>query len=91
MVEDITVQKAILSTGKVDTIISEPIGVMLLHERMVSLQSSSTGTKLNSRWKASCWPEIGSSSRAVSCYLRPGTSTFAHSQMRPSITRRRQR
>nr|ADE10057.1 AdoMet-MTases [Tremella fuciformis] len=35
MVEDPAVQKAVLRTGKVDTIISEPIGVMLLHERMV--------------------------------------------------------
>jgi len=35
MVEDEDVQKEILKVGKVDTIISEPIGVMLLHERMV--------------------------------------------------------
>ncbi|WOO80677.1 Histone-arginine methyltransferase CARMER [Vanrija pseudolonga] len=35
MVEDKKVQADVLSTGKVDTIVSEPIGVMLLHERMV--------------------------------------------------------
>jgi len=37
MVEDPNVQKEVLRTGKVDTIISEPIGVMLFHERMVYL------------------------------------------------------
>lgn len=36
MVENARVQEEVLRTGKVDTIISEPIGVMLLHERMVS-------------------------------------------------------
>ncbi|KAK4690036.1 type I protein arginine methyltransferase, partial [Tremellales sp. Uapishka_1] len=35
MVEDESVQKQVLLSGKVDTIVSEPIGVMLLHERMV--------------------------------------------------------
>jgi histone-arginine methyltransferase CARM1 len=35
MVEDDNAQEAVLRMGKVDTIISEPIGVMLLHERMV--------------------------------------------------------
>ncbi|WVQ93458.1 hypothetical protein IAU59_000532 [Kwoniella sp. CBS 9459] len=35
MVEDSKVQTQVLQSGKVDTIISEPIGVMLLHERMV--------------------------------------------------------
>lgn len=35
MVEDKKVQADVLASGKVDTIISEPIGVMLLHERMV--------------------------------------------------------
>nr|XP_031862897.1 uncharacterized protein CI109_001371 [Kwoniella shandongensis]KAA5529969.1 hypothetical protein CI109_001371 [Kwoniella shandongensis] len=35
MVENKKVQEEVLQTGKVDTIISEPIGVMLLHERMV--------------------------------------------------------
>lgn len=35
MVEDKKVQEDVLSTGQVDTIVSEPIGVMLLHERMV--------------------------------------------------------
>lgn len=35
MVENAQVQDEVLRTGKVDTIISEPIGVMLLHERMV--------------------------------------------------------
>lgn len=35
MVENKKVQEAVLKGGKVDTIISEPIGVMLLHERMV--------------------------------------------------------
>lgn len=35
MVEDENVQHSVLKTGKVDTIISEPIGVMLFHERMV--------------------------------------------------------
>lgn len=35
MVEDKYVQEAVLKNGKVDTIVSEPIGVMLLHERMV--------------------------------------------------------
>ncbi|RXK35882.1 histone-arginine methyltransferase CARM1 [Tremella mesenterica] len=35
LVEDETVQKQVLESGKVDTIVSEPIGVMLLHERMV--------------------------------------------------------
>lgn len=35
MVEDKKVQDDVMKTGKVDTIISEPIGVMLLHERMV--------------------------------------------------------
>ncbi|EJT48358.1 protein-arginine N-methyltransferase [Trichosporon asahii var. asahii CBS 2479] len=35
MVEDKKVQEDVMKTGKVDTIISEPIGVMLLHERMV--------------------------------------------------------
>ncbi|WVW80173.1 hypothetical protein I302_102150 [Kwoniella bestiolae CBS 10118] len=35
MVEDSKVQDQVLQHGKVDTIISEPIGVMLLHERMV--------------------------------------------------------
>ncbi|WVR03796.1 hypothetical protein IAU60_000791 [Kwoniella sp. DSM 27419] len=35
MVEDEAVQQDVLKSGKVDTIISEPIGVMLLHERMV--------------------------------------------------------
>lgn len=38
MVEDKEVQEDVLKTGKVDTIISEPIGVMLLHERMVCLK-----------------------------------------------------
>jgi histone-arginine methyltransferase CARM1 len=42
MVENEDVQKEVLRTGKVDTIISEPIGVMLLHERMVSTCRSST-------------------------------------------------
>lgn len=37
MVENKKVQEQVLQTGKVDTIVSEPIGVMLLHERMVSL------------------------------------------------------
>jgi histone-arginine methyltransferase CARM1 len=37
MVEDEKVQAEVLRTGKVDTIISEPIGVMLFHERMVSV------------------------------------------------------
>lgn len=36
MVEDEKVQQEVLRSGKVDTIISEPIGVMLFHERMVS-------------------------------------------------------
>lgn len=36
MVENEKVQEEVLRTGKVDTIVSEPIGVMLLHERMVS-------------------------------------------------------
>ncbi|WVQ78781.1 hypothetical protein IAT38_000872 [Cryptococcus sp. DSM 104549] len=35
MVENKDVQAQVLETGKVDTIVSEPIGVMLLHERMV--------------------------------------------------------
>ncbi|OWZ50872.1 histone-arginine methyltransferase CARM1 [Cryptococcus neoformans A2-102-5] len=35
MVENKKVQEQVLQTGKVDTIVSEPIGVMLLHERMV--------------------------------------------------------
>jgi histone-arginine methyltransferase CARM1 len=35
MVENKKVQESVLRSGKVDTIISEPIGVMLLHERMV--------------------------------------------------------
>lgn len=35
MVEDDATQAKVLLTGKVDTIVSEPIGVMLLHERMV--------------------------------------------------------
>jgi histone-arginine methyltransferase CARM1 len=35
MVEDEHVQREVLKTGNVDTIISEPIGVMLFHERMV--------------------------------------------------------
>lgn len=35
MVEDSKTQEKVLRTGKVDTIVSEPIGVMLLHERMV--------------------------------------------------------
>lgn len=39
MVENKKVQEQVLESGKVDTIVSEPIGVMLLHERMVSLQS----------------------------------------------------
>lgn len=39
MVENKKVQEQVLEGGKVDTIVSEPIGVMLLHERMVSLQS----------------------------------------------------
>jgi histone-arginine methyltransferase CARM1 len=34
-VEDVKVQKRALESGKVNTIISEPIGVMLFHERMV--------------------------------------------------------
>lgn len=38
MVEDESVQEAVLRTGKVDTIVSEPIGVMLLHERMVGIE-----------------------------------------------------
>jgi len=37
MVENEQVQRNVLKSGKVDTIISEPIGVMLLHERMVRL------------------------------------------------------
>ncbi|KAL7419551.1 hypothetical protein Q5752_005462 [Cryptotrichosporon argae] len=35
MVESAEVQRDVLRDGKVDTIVSEPIGVMLLHERMV--------------------------------------------------------
>lgn len=35
MVEEQSTQDDVLRSGKVDTIISEPIGVMLLHERMV--------------------------------------------------------
>ncbi|ORY22514.1 S-adenosyl-L-methionine-dependent methyltransferase [Naematelia encephala] len=35
LVEDEDTQKEVLQSGKVDTIVSEPIGVMLLHERMV--------------------------------------------------------
>nr|KIR86875.1 histone-arginine methyltransferase CARM1 [Cryptococcus tetragattii IND107] len=35
MVENKKVQEQVLQSGKVDTIVSEPIGVMLLHERMV--------------------------------------------------------
>jgi hypothetical protein len=45
MVENKAVQQAVLASGKVDTIISEPIGVMLFHERMVN---------------RSCWPGISS-------------------------------
>lgn len=40
MVEDAKTQNEVLRTGKVDTIISEPIGVILLHERMVSPATS---------------------------------------------------
>ena len=36
LVEDEKIQQEVLRTGEVDTVISEPIGVMLLHERMVS-------------------------------------------------------
>lgn len=35
MVENKKVQADVLRSGKVDTIVSEPIGVMILHERMV--------------------------------------------------------
>lgn len=38
-VEDKKIQAEALAYGKVDTIISEPIGVMLYHERMVRLCS----------------------------------------------------
>jgi hypothetical protein len=41
MVEDEKVQAEVMRTGKVDTIVSEPIGVMLLHERMVRDRISS--------------------------------------------------
>jgi histone-arginine methyltransferase CARM1 len=36
MVEEEKVHQEVLRSGKVDTIISEPIGVMLFHERMVT-------------------------------------------------------
>jgi histone-arginine methyltransferase CARM1 len=39
MVENPKVQADVLKSGKVDTIISEPIGVMILHERMVRIYS----------------------------------------------------
>jgi histone-arginine methyltransferase CARM1 len=38
-VEDKKIQAEALEYGKVDTIISEPIGVMLYHERMARLRS----------------------------------------------------
>jgi histone-arginine methyltransferase CARM1 len=37
-VEDPKIQEMALSLGRVDTIISEPIGVMLFHERMVRMK-----------------------------------------------------
>lgn len=43
--EDAAVQQNVLRTGKVDTIISEPIGVMLFHERMVRLNSLAGGRR----------------------------------------------
>jgi histone-arginine methyltransferase CARM1 len=47
MVEEEDTQADVLKSGKVDTIISEPIGVMLLHERMVRgvLDSRLTGRR----------------------------------------------
>lgn len=64
MVENEKVQQAVLASGKVDTIISEPIGVMLFHERMVSstwhchvLRRISTHSDRSS---PSCWPGIHS-------------------------------
>jgi histone-arginine methyltransferase CARM1 len=59
MVENKAVQQAVLASGKVDTIISEPIGVMLFHERMVSLAlryMPQTDDRLN----RSCWRGISS-------------------------------
>ncbi len=41
-VEDEEIQRRGLENGRVDTIISEPIGVMLFHERMVSLFKSNS-------------------------------------------------
>ena len=46
MVEDEVTQEDVLRMGKVDTIISEPIGVMLLHERMASGSKRSSNSQL---------------------------------------------
>lgn len=56
-------QEQVLESGKVDTIVSEPIGVMLLHERMVSLQSPGAGTDLR---------QVESFILARDLFLKPG-------------------
>ena len=52
MVEDKSTQDEVLKSGKVDTIISEPIGVMLLHERMVRLSGRRVDVTLSLGWPA---------------------------------------
>lgn len=49
MVEDKSTQDEVLKSGKVDTIISEPIGVMLLHERMVRVSGRRVDVTLSPR------------------------------------------
>lgn len=61
MVENEAVQQAVLASGKVDTIISEPIGVMLFHERMVSTSFDCAKVGgAHDRLNHSCWPGISS-------------------------------
>lgn len=64
MVENEQVQKDVLRSGKVDTIISEPIGVMLLHERMVRMSFVMPDTGAN--------VQVESFILARDLFLKPG-------------------
>lgn len=95
MVENKKVQEQVLQSGKVDTIVSEPIGVMLLHERMVSLQSPAWAAAgiLTCSCSCSCFDRsnhsfsraIFSSNLEASSYPPLDISSSAHSQTKVFI------
>jgi hypothetical protein len=83
MVEDEETQEAVLKFGKVDTIISEPIGVMLLHERMASVNDASDERSSRSYWQGIYFSNL------VDNYYRPGDIfIYVHLVMRLCTPRR---